>query len=182
MISCSTSHRIYHFGHLGNYKNFCLKEKGIKEIKIEKEKEISPLGWAESGPNPPSPSLSRALALLPCPRSSEAHPPRASRSRYALLSLAVSPAPPVSRARPFSLTTALSLAGGPRSLALSLSPVIGCRHDHRWPPVRHISSPLLAHQPNWRLAPVPSHPVTTVCPSYPVATTVRHHRRRSKPH
>jgi hypothetical protein len=60
--------------------------------------------------------------------------PNLSRSRRAPLSLTVNPAPPVSRARPFPLASALSLASGPRSSAPSLSPVIGYQHDRRRPP------------------------------------------------
>jgi hypothetical protein len=88
--------------------NICLKEKEIKEKKSEKKKEKRkpfPLGWAESGPSfPPSlpcacapPSLAAHATHLPCAALSPD-----------------SPTPPVSRARPFSLATALSLAGGPR--------------------------------------------------------------------
>jgi hypothetical protein len=122
-------------------------------------------------------SLPRA-ALSPTWPTSRARP----RSCHTPLPLAVSPTPPVSRARPFPLAFALSLASGPclSALSLSLSPVIGYRHDHRRTPLRHIPSPLLAHQPNWHLAPAPSHPVTPVYPSHPVATTLHHHRRCGK--
>jgi hypothetical protein len=145
-----------------------------REIEIDKEKEKG--NSPSVGPNPAQ------LSLPPVRRASPARPTwPTSRARATLPSpLAVSPAPPVSHARPFPLAFSLSLASGPRSSALSLSPVIGYRCDHCRPPLRHIPSPLLAHQLNWHLAPALSHPVTTVCPSHPVATTVRHHRRRGK--
>jgi hypothetical protein len=79
---------------------------------------------------------------------------------------------------PFSLRVR-PLFGGRVLLVsfLSLSPVIGYRRDHHRPPLRHIPLPLLADQPNWRLAPVPSHPVTTVCPK----PSRRHHCAPSSP-
>jgi hypothetical protein len=60
--------------------NFCLKEKGVKEKKIEKKKEKekgkSPLGWVGSGPSLLSFSLPHARTLLP-PMAHAAHLPRA---------------------------------------------------------------------------------------------------------
>jgi hypothetical protein len=154
------------------------RDQGKRKGEIEKKKKkISPPRLGRIRPN--------SLSLPPARRASPERPtwrtsPARLRSCHLSSPLAVSPAPPVNRARPFPLAFALSLASGPRLSALSLSPVIGYRHDHRRPLLRHIPSPLLAHQPNWHLAPAPSHPVTTVCPSHPVATTVRHHRRRGK--
>jgi hypothetical protein len=144
------------------------KRKRDQGKRNRKKGNFSPLGWAESA----------QLSLPPARRTSPTRPTWPT-SRARPRSRHLSPLA-VSRARPFPLMFTLSLASGPRLSALSLSPVIGYRRDHRWSPLRHIPSPLLAHQPNWHLAPAPSHPVTTVCPSHPVATTMRHHRRRGK--
>jgi hypothetical protein len=128
-----------------------------------------------AGPNPAQPSLPRAAF----PRLAHAaHLARArSRSRRAFPP-ADRPAPPVSRNTPPARTPLFPWqAGHARQLPLSLSPVIGYRRDHRRPSLRHIPSPLLVHQPNWCLAPVPSHPVTTVCPE----PSRRHHCAPSSP-
>jgi hypothetical protein len=87
----------------------------------------------------------------------------------------------VAQVAQLSLARALPLAARPRSSAapallphdrplpgrrappvssLSLSPMIGYRRDPHRPPLHHMPSPLLVHQPNWHLAPAPSHPVT----------------------
>jgi hypothetical protein len=171
MISCSTSPRIFHFGHLGNYKNFCLKEKGIEEIEIGKKRKSPP---SSTEPNP---------AQTPFPLSPARGPARpihhARRARAPLSSPSLSARPHPSAAPALSPSRPPSLAGGPHSSApsLSLSPAIGYRRDHRRPLLRHIPSPLLAHQLNWRFAPMPSHHVTTVCPE----PSRRHHCVPSPP-
>jgi hypothetical protein len=135
----------------------------MKEMDLEKRK--SPPPWlGRIRPKPPSPSL---------PRVRTSPPPEAqcgpSAARVALVPH--SPLPrcqpgPTRQSRPSFLPRDRPLSGryAPLVSSLPLSPVIGYRRDHRRPPLCHIPSPLLAHQPNWRLAPVSSHPVTTVCP------------------
>jgi hypothetical protein len=123
---------------------------------------------------PKLPSLSRAH--LPRPRPSSAHLPRAPAPRSL-------PAPPISRARPRSLATALSLAGGPRLSVPAPSPMIRLS-AHSLPSIAHpVTSPLTCSPARFgALCPralCPSPPVATTCPSRPVAT-VCHHRRRGK--
>jgi hypothetical protein len=130
-----------------------------REIEIEKkEKEnFSPLGWAESGPTLSLPPARRASPAWPTWRTSRAR----LRSCHLSSPLAVSLAPPVSRARPFPLAFALSLASGPRLSALSLA-----RHrlSTRSPPPTAPPHPLTITRPPAELAPC-------ACPE-----PSRHHR------
>jgi hypothetical protein len=134
---------------------------------------MSPLGWAESGPTL-SPTLPHAefparptQPISRVPARARAVPP---------LPLTGQPHPSAATPRPLAPRSSSSKRA-PLVSSLSLSPVIGYRRDHRRPPLRHIPSPLLANQPNWCLAPVPSHPVTTVCPE----PSRRHHCAPSSP-
>jgi hypothetical protein len=136
-------------------------------VKRKRKKKKKP---PSAGPNPAQafPSLSRARAL-PLPRGPRSPTPAAPRSP-----LTAQPHPSVA---PALLPHDRPLSGGWASpvSSLSLSPMIGYRRDHRRPPLRHIPSPLLAHQPNWHLAPAPSHPVTPsarAIPSPPLCTII----------
>jgi hypothetical protein len=124
--------------------------------------------------SPPGPTLSPSRAPR-FPRTAHvAHLPRP---------LALTPSlPPRCQPHPPFPPRVHPLSGkwAPLVSSLSLSHVIGYRRDHRWSPLHHIPSPLLAHHPNWHFAPAPSYPVTTVFPSHPVATTMLHHRHCGK--
>jgi hypothetical protein len=128
------AHHIEYFDTQENIAKYLFKRKRrLKEIEIEKEKgnQLRPRGGARSGPTP---SLSRTCVvpplLGPCGPS-----PASLLARRAPPFLADRPAPPVSRARRRSLSTALSLTGGPRLSALSPPPLICYRRDHRMPPL-----------------------------------------------
>jgi hypothetical protein len=95
------------------------------------------------------------------------------------------PTPPVTHARPRSLATALSLASGPHPSApvpLACDQAIGAFTADHHPPRRLAINTLASKVGALRpclLAPARAIP-SPVCPSHPVATTVRHHRRRGK--
>jgi hypothetical protein len=131
-----------------------------------------PPGWADSSPSPsPSPSLPRAAhsprgpPLAPTPHS----PP-----------LADDPTPPISRARSRFLATALPLASGPRLSATLPSPEI--RLSAHSPPAtaRPVASPLSRSPARFDALRLPEPSRHPVCPSHPVATTMRHHHRHGK--
>jgi hypothetical protein len=148
------------------------------EIEMEIEKEKGKSSPPSAGPNPTQPPLSRAPAL---PLAAQAAHLRS--HTHAPPSAAASPAPPVSRARPRSLATALSLASGPACQPLPRARdqaidaiTAGRRTLHRFA-INTLASSV------WRLAPphtVPELSLHLACPSHPVVTTVRYHRRRGK--
>jgi hypothetical protein len=149
-------------------------------VKREKKK-----GKKEKTLPPAGPNLTQTLLhplslprapLPPPPPEAQFSPPPA----RACAAPTDSPTPPVSRARPRSLATALPLAGGPH-----LSAPFPLTRDQAIDTfaARPIAS-LLTRSPAWfgTLRPralCPSRPVATACPSRPVAT-VCHHRRRGK--
>jgi hypothetical protein len=88
--------------------------------------------------------------------------------------------PHISRARSRSLATALPLASEPRLSATLPSPVI--RLSARLPPAttHPVASPLSRSPARFGALCLPEPSRHPVCPSHPVATTVRHHHRRGK--
>jgi hypothetical protein len=146
------------------------------EKKIKRNSPLAPPGWADSGPSPPL-SLSRARSSPP-PEAQLGPPPACTHATPT-----ISPAPPVSRAHPRSLATALSLAGEPCLSASSTAPVIRLSAHSPSATTRPVAWPLTRSPARFgTLRPCAlclSHTVATACPSRPV-TTVCHHRRRSK--
>jgi hypothetical protein len=131
--------------------NFCIKEKGIKEKEIEKEKKgKSPLGWARSGPSLLPFSLPRAHNPPPL-TAHAAHLPRA--RPCATLFPPPLTTGPTRQPHPPSLPRTRSSADNPVPLVSPFS-LARDRPSTRSSPttVRLVPSPLLAHQPNWRLA------------------------------
>jgi hypothetical protein len=154
-----------------------------REKRKEKGKKKPFPGWAESSPNSPPPLFPARSS--PPPEAQLGPPPARARAAPT-----VSPAPPVSHARPRSLATALSLAGGPCLSAPSPSPVIRLSARSLSATAHPVASPLtrslawfgaLRHH-----ALCLSRPVATSCPSRPVATVCHYCRggncrRRSPP-
>ena len=142
----------------------------------EKEKEISLL------PPPAGPIQAQVPPPLP--------PSRASRTAHAAhLSRPPAPhsppladdlTPHISRARSRSLATALPLASGPSLSATLPSPVIRLSARSPSATARPVASPLSRSPARFGALHLPEPSRRPVCPSHPVATTVRHHPRRGK--
>jgi hypothetical protein len=154
------------------------KEKGIKEIELEIEKEKGNLSprLGQIRPNLSSPSPPRARAS----------PPPETQCDPSAVRAALAPHSPLPRCQPGSTrqprppfpprVRPLSSERAPLVSSLSLA---RDRLSTRSPPATAPPHPLVItrHQPNWCLASAPRHPVTTVCPE----PSRRHHCAPSSP-